>query len=221
MGHKFDGSPTSSPTEMITTTTTGTTQQIGQVNITVGLSVSGIGGRGGRSNISVTSSTPVIILHLGLATTGAVAVAVMVCTIPTTKLASSSDSVVANKFHSIFAVGKKLGANSQIPVVTGSQGEGIGSLEVHNHTGSDIDFIGGEDANFIGIIGPAKSVGFVNQAASHEGTVTVKDGTHCGIDGQRSAGEDQFGDLWAEDFNRTVGSVTRRSVRRLALSPGS
>ena len=86
-------------------------------------------------------------------------------------------------------------------MITGSQGECVGSLKVNDHTGSDIDFIGGEYANFVWVIGSSECVGFVDQGAGHKRTVTVQDGTKSCIDGKRSAGEDQFGHLRAKDFD--------------------
>ena len=49
----------------------------------------------------------------------------------------------------------------------------------------------------------------------------MKDSSQGGVNGKGPAGEDQFGYLRTKNFDRTVGSVTRSSVRRLALSPGS
>ena len=46
----------------------------------------------------------------------------------------------------------------------------------------------------------------------------MKDGTQSGVNGKGPAGEDQFGYLRTKDFDRTVGSVTRRSACCLALS---
>ena len=131
------------------------------MNIAVGFTISWVGGIGGGSVVSIPGTCSVIVIHFGLTTTGSVAVAVMVCSIPAAKFSDTTDSLVGCGFACIFTIGKQLRPDDEISVVTGSEGKSIGSLQVHNHAGSDIDFVGGEYANFVGIIGPPESVGFV------------------------------------------------------------
>ena len=132
------------------------------MNITVGISVRRVGGSWGRAMVSITGTCSVVVIHLGLTATGPVAMAVMVCAIPAAKFPDTTDSLVGCEFACIFTIGKQLRPDDEISVVTGSEGKSIGSLQVHNHAGSDIDFVGGEYANFVGIIGPPESIGFVD-----------------------------------------------------------
>ena len=144
--------------------------------------------------------------------------AVMVRSVPTAEFCDATDSFAVNKFHGISAIGEQLSANAQISMVTGSQGEGVGTLQIDDYVGSDVDSVGSEYADFIGVVGPVEGVGLVHQSARHERTVAVKDGSQGGVDAERSTGEDQFGHLRTENFDRTVGSVTRRAMGCLTLA---
>ena len=218
MSDELDGSAACSTAKMVSTTTAGTTQQIGQMHVTVCLSVSGITPARGGAVVSVSGTCSVVVVHLGLTASRTISVSVMVRSVPTAEFCDATDSCVGGGFARVFAIGEQLSANVQVSVVTGSQGEGVGALQVDDYVGSDVDSVGSEYADFIGVVGSVEGVGLVHQSARHERAVAVKDGSQSGVDGQGSAGEDQFGHLRTENFDRTVGSVTRCATSCLTLA---